>query len=248
MNRISLTQFLCKIRNRTFLPIIVRALEEDSQNIARQRQRKALFETVHFVEKHMQSVPSFASWREVLHYSIAHAENTANGLILEFGVYRGGTLNYIADQLPKRTIYGFDSFEGLPGDWYDGRPKGTFKVTRLPRVRKNVKLIKGLFQETLNPFLQANSGDVSFIHIDSDLYSSAKTILTELERRIQPGTVITFDDYFNYPGWKNGEYKAFMEFIEKTGFTFVYLAYRRNCREVSIKIGPKGKQNLMEQK
>ena len=38
------------------------------------------------------------------------------GLWLEFGVYRGYSVNLIAGYT-KNTVYGFDSFEGLPEDW-----------------------------------------------------------------------------------------------------------------------------------
>jgi hypothetical protein len=31
--------------------------------------------------------------------------------------------------------------------------------------------------------------------------------------KFRNGTVIVFDEYFNYPAWKDGEYKAFTEFL-----------------------------------
>ena len=49
----------------------------------------------------------------------------------------------------------------------------------------------------------------SFLHIDSDLYSSARTVLFLLHEQIVSGTIIEFDEYFNYPNWKQHEYKAF---------------------------------------
>lgn len=39
------------------------------------------------------------------------------GLVAEFGVFRGSTLRRIAEALPGRTVFGFDSFEGFPEDW-----------------------------------------------------------------------------------------------------------------------------------
>jgi len=36
---------------------------------------------------------------------------------MEFGVYEGGTINFIAGLNPTKTIYGFDGFKGLPEEW-----------------------------------------------------------------------------------------------------------------------------------
>ena len=69
---------------------------------------------------------------------------------LEFGVWTGGTLNQISTHTNK-TVFGFDSFEGLPevwdrenkGWWSD---KGSFSLQgKLPKVNQNVKLIKGWY-------------------------------------------------------------------------------------------------------
>ena len=45
------------------------------------------------------------------------------GDIFEFGVYKGGTINYLAHKMPNSIIYGFDSFQGLPEDWRKGFKK-----------------------------------------------------------------------------------------------------------------------------
>ena len=54
-----------------------------------------------------------------------------SGLVLEFGVASGSSITGIAGEMPHRTVYGFDSFEGLPEDWTDDdgnlhNTKGTF--------------------------------------------------------------------------------------------------------------------------
>lgn len=63
----------------------------------------------------------------------------------------------------------------------------------------NVKLVKGWFENTFPVFLTKNAGAARFVHIDSDLYPSAATVLTHLRSRIVSDTVILFDEYFNYP-------------------------------------------------
>jgi hypothetical protein len=70
-----------------------------------------------------------------------------------------------------------------------------------------------LFEETLPGFIEKHAGPIAFMHIDCDLYSSTRVVFDHLAERIVPGTVILFDEYFNYPGWQFGEYKAFQELV-----------------------------------
>jgi hypothetical protein len=97
-----------------------------------------------------------------------------------------------------------------------------------------VKLHRGWFNESLPPFLSANPGSAAFLHIDCDIYSSTVTILDCFKDRIVPGTIIVFDEYFNYPNWKSHEHKAFEEFIAVTGHQFEYVAY--SFRQLSVRI------------
>ena len=99
--------------------------------------------------------------------------NMPDGLFLEFGVYSGHTINRISGVVSKTDVFGFDSFDGLPEKWRDF-PQGTFHCKELPKVNDNVKLIVGLFQDTLQNFLSIHNKPISFCHIDCDLYSSTK--------------------------------------------------------------------------
>ena len=63
--------------------------------------------------------------------------------------------------------------------------------------------------------LGQHPGPVAFLHLDVDRYSSTRTVLELLGDRIVPGTVIAFDEFFNYPGWREGEYRAFNEFCRQ---------------------------------
>ena len=88
-------------------------------------------------------------------------------------------LNYIAKNIDSnRTVYGFDSFEGLPEDWIPRSiTKGTFKQSTLPIVENNVKIIVGMFEDTLPDFVNKHSNDkIALLHVDCDIYSSTKTI------------------------------------------------------------------------
>ena len=206
----------------------------DLHDIGAELQRRALADTVDYVQQHLTQVDSGETNLEVLSLGLKQVEKK-EGLYLEFGVYSGRTLNHIAGQVDK-PVYGFDSFEGLPERWRDSLGAGHFKVNELPKVGENVTLVKGWFDQTLPKFLATHPGDVAFLHVDCDLYSSTQTIFACLAPRIKPGTVIVFDEYFGYPGWREGEFKAFQEFIGRERLGFKYLSYNRKGEQVSVKI------------
>jgi predicted O-methyltransferase YrrM len=185
---------------------------------------EALAETVAYIKSNMPDAVIKDDQVGVLNF--ACKQKLPDGLVLEFGVRTGTTINHIARCLPDRTLYGFDSFEGLPEPW-DGwsMEKGTFARESLPEVDSNVQLVKGWFDETLSPFLQEHAGNAALVHIDSDIYSSAKTILDELAPRIASGTIIVFNEYFNYPNWRRHEYRAFAEFCERYRVEYEYLCW-----------------------
>ena len=154
-------------------------------------------------------------------------------LWLEFGVYTGNTINYIS-KFTNEKVYGFDSFEGLPEKWRDGFDKGTFNTNgELPVVNENVVLIKGWFNETLLNFIQKQNKKISFIHIDSDLYSSTKYVLTTLKKYIDNDCIIVFDELVNYPGFdgENGELKAWSEFITENYVNYNWIGMNGNLND-----------------
>jgi len=148
--------------------------------------------------------------------------NMPDGLFLEFGVCSGHTINRISGAVPEADVFGFDSFNGLPEKWRDF-PQGYFNVDTLPKVNDNVKLIVGLFQDTLQNFIDQYNKPIAFCHIDCDLYSSTKYVLTVLKNNFVDGSIISFDELGFYQGYEEHEYRAFNEFLEETGFKLEYL-------------------------
>jgi Macrocin-O-methyltransferase (TylF) len=210
-----------------------------SLDINLQIQLKALESTADYVAEHMTRAESFTNNLSLLKWAISKAN--LDGLVMEFGVWQGGTVNFIAQQVSKdKEIHGFDSFEGLPEFWVEithvGRyDKGAFDMKgQLPAVAKNVNLHPGWFNESLPKFLEKHDEHVSFIHIDCDLYSSTKTVFDLLSERIKSGTIIVFDEYFNYPTWEKHEFKAFQEFVTKNNINYQYIGYNRVGREVAV--------------
>jgi transaldolase len=152
-------------------------------------------------------------------------EKQENELWLEFGVFHGNSINYIS-QFTTDIVYGFDSFEGLPEDWRENHLKGEFKVNNLPKVNYNVKLIKGWFNDTVEEFININKDkQISFLHLDADLYSSTKYVLDTLKNNIKNGCIIIFDELVNYKGFdgEKGELRAFYEFIQENNVNYEYI-------------------------
>ncbi len=168
---------------------------------------------------------------------------TLDGFHLEFGVFKGTSIRYFAEHRPKWHLHGFDSFEGLPEKWSPKHEKGHFAVPKLPKVPRNVTLHKGFFDSSLPEFVRSYmkpSDAVAFLHIDSDLYSSAKTIFENLGRFFRPGTVILFDEYFGYKGWERDVVKAFREYRESTGLKYEYLGFQDNWTRVLARVTDPG--------
>jgi hypothetical protein len=203
--------------------------------------------TARYINAHMHAARVFTSPRAskrhdpegrnaLLEFALNAA--TLEGLVAEFGVHKGESVRLIASLLPPtQVVHGFDSFVGLPEGWFHGRVPGHFSLDgTAPACGERVVLHKGWFSETLPPFLAANPGPFRFVHIDSDIYSSARDILTLARDRFIPGTIILFDEYFNYPGWEQHEQRAFHEFIRETGLGYDYLGMAPRHYSVAVRL------------
>jgi hypothetical protein len=208
----------------------------DPKDLSRTLDLFAAWETAEFIIEHMSDVQSVPNRREV--HSIALELATVRGPILEFGVSSGDSLRMLAG-MTNQVVHGFDSFQGLPEVWRDGFPEGAFKQnpSRTTDFSGEIEIHQGLFEDSIPAWLHKNSSTemrVRYIHIDCDLYSSTKTVLHMLTPHLVPGTVIVFDEYFNYPGWQRGEFRAFAEWVEETGSNFRYLTYNREHEQVAV--------------
>lgn len=181
-----------------------------------------------------------------LEHVLQHCNFDRNGVVIELGVASGKTLNMLAAHLPdNQHIFGFDSFEGLPEAWNDGGMvfhKGAFSTGgSLPSVPSHVHIVKGLFQDTLPAFKAdvLKQQAVALLHVDCDLYASAKCAFDVLKDNIQDGTVIVFDELWNYPDYRNHEMKAFAELLRDKSVWFEPLTCRRRSswyKEVAVVI------------
>ena len=209
--------------------------QADSFNVDRLAFLAAGIDSANYVVEHMAKVARFNHSLTLLD-SVA-SQVPPDGLILEFGVYSGTTINRIAQDFPGRAVHGFDSFEGLPETWRVGYEKGVFGRPDLPAVAGNVELVVGWFDRTLPGFLEARPNETAaLVHVDCDLYSSTQTIFAQIAPHIRPGTIIVFDEYYNYPGWRHGEYKAFQEFVDFRKVRYEYIGLVPNHQQVAVRI------------
>ena len=146
-----------------------------------------------------------------------------DGLMMECGVWKGTSINHMAKLFPNRTLHGFDSFEGLSEEWAGMyHESGHFDLGgKLPDVEKNVTLTKGWVDDTLPPFFDQNDEKIAYLHVDTDTYSPAKTILSLAKSRLVEGSIVQFDELIGYPNWEEGEYKALMEEIPEDAYEYV---------------------------
>ena len=141
------------------------------------------------------------------------------GCIVEAGVWRGGMSAGMADMVPARLHYLFDSFEGLPpakeidGEaalkwqqnvtsptYYDNcRAERSFAQQAMAMASANeVHIIQGWFNETVLGFVPTEP--IAILRLDGDWYESTMQCLTGLYPHVMKGGLIILDDYHTWDG------------------------------------------------
>ena len=194
---------------------------------------EAAKESAEYIKKFLNdAIVSENGW-----WDIALNNIVGNKLCLEFGVYKGESINYFSNNKKDLTWYGFDSFYGLQEDWKGGfYAKNHFSLEgKKPEVNKNVILINGWFKNTLPIFLKNNKEKISFIHIDCDTYQSTKDVFDNIKfDRFENNSIILFDEYMGYINWKNHEFKAWQEYVKDNNVNYKYVAF--GIRQAIVKI------------
>jgi O-methyltransferase len=178
------------------------------------------------------------SRRYNLYEAIGQQEGLFNPAIdyFEFGVAGGYSFKWWLqnNSNPASRFFGFDTFEGLPEKW-GAFEKGSMAYTldALGISDPRAGFYKGLFQQTLIPFLeQYDNRNRKLIHIDSDLFSSALFTMTQLFRFLKPGDILLFDE-FAVP---QHEFLAFKIFTESFYIDYDVIGAANNYLFVAVKI------------
>ena len=207
-------------------------LKHHASNLLVDMNLAAKRETLAYINENMVDAPYFEKHPQLVKYALDQRRKT--GLHLEFGVGRGKSMRWIAPEVDG-AVHGFDSFEGIQEHW-NGNPIGAFAQKRMPKVPENVEFHVGYFDATLPGFLASHPEPIAFLHVDCDLYSSTVTIFELLGDRLQEGSIILFDKYYNFHRWQQHEFKAFQEFVEKSGLTYEYIAYSVTGQQVAVRV------------
>jgi len=158
-------------------------------------------------------------------YELAKEANRKKlkGCFVECGVWKGGSAAVFIKLAEDRDVWLFDSFEGMPKTRIKKDQKilkqgdnlasveevdNLFKKLRLNR--KNVKIVKGWFNNTL-PKFKDKVGEIAILRIDADFYESTKSCLDNMFDNVVKNGYVILDDYFGFIGCK----KAVDEFIKK---------------------------------
>lgn len=181
-------------------------------------------------------------WNYDRRYNLYNALATQEGIFtdaidyIEFGVAAGHSFRWWLEhnQNEGSRFFGFDTFEGLPEKWGPFE-KGAMAVTleSLNITDKRASFYKGLFQDTLIPFLERYDGrNRRLIHLDADLFSSTIFTLSQLYRFLKPGDILLFDE-FAVP---THEFLAFKIFSESFYINYDVVGAANNYLFVAIKI------------
>jgi len=208
-------------------------------SIKHQLKSHATKEAVNFYHENMNGAQIFKNKKSMLDYELLLCNG--DGLYLEFGVNQAVHTNYIANKIKPKIIHGFDSFSGFP-EYYNSTPSFNAASKKshdingiLPKVKTNVNLHMGWFDTSIPEFVKEYNEKITYLNIDCDLYSSTKTVFDCIGDRIQKGTIIHFDEFLNFPDWRNHEFKVWNEFVDEKNIEFDYLAIG-NRGEVAIKV------------
>jgi Methyltransferase domain len=223
-------QGTARLESADAFPVFVTNRTQQKYTLLSELRRQVAVECADYANEYMASALHFETRERLLDYAISKVDADRNDadLLLEFGVYKGHSINHLAKRIkPGRTIYGFDSFEGLHVDWRgNDLAKGAFSLEGvLPDVEKNVTLIKGWFDKTLPIFFAKHAEPIAFVSHDCDTYEATKIVFKFTAERLRPGTMILFDDYWGYRGWKLGEHKAWAELVKEMNIKYDYLAF-----------------------
>ena len=100
-----------------------------------------------------------------------------------------------------------------------------------------VSVQRGWFKDTVPAFRDSHGSPLAFLHIDSDLYSSAMDVLTGLNSLIVPGTILLFDEFFMRADGKvsDDECRALLDWSRQHGRRWEAL-WRTNWVQACVRI------------
>ncbi|QEN13257.1 class I SAM-dependent methyltransferase [Mycolicibacterium sp. ELW1] len=191
--------------------------------------------------------------REAADLALPFGQNP-DELLLDLGVWIGWSTR-LTSEASRRTVYGFDTFEGLVEDWQiDDQTvvkSGTFALSEPLAQRlmsgtgvhlddgvpaslgRAVQFVKGTTYDTLAPFLAERPGvPIRLFHMDLDTYESCLHALETCKGHFVEGSILVFDEYLV----TNGEMRAFYEFQRRYGLEWRYRKWGLEIWEMNVEM------------
>lgn len=173
-----------------------------------------------------------------LYEAVSKAEKLDSSAIdyFEFGVCGGHSFKWWLEHNKNADskFYGFDTFEGLPeafGPFGKGSMAAALESLNITDPRAD--FYKGLFQDTLVPFLDQYRGErKKLIHLDADLFSATLFSLSQLYRFLREDDILLFDE-FAVP---KHEFRAFKIFTESFYLNYEVIGAANNYLFLAVKI------------
>jgi len=202
--------------------------------------------------------------RFMVQYELFKRQIGVKGSIVECGVHHGGGVMAwakISTTLEpynyRRTIVGFDTFEGFP-DVADIDKKGGNPIAHTGAFAENynayeeilecvqeydenrylnhiqkVELVKGDACKTIPAYLEKNQHFlVSLLYLDFDIYSPTVVALEHLLPRIPKGGILAFDEVHN-KDWP-GETKALLEKLNLNHYPLESFPFEPNVSFIQL--------------
>lgn len=181
------------------------------------------------------------------HYELYKMIINLPGAVVECGIFKGNSFFRLAhfrsllESVNSRKLIGFDMFGAFPKTNFDDDVKylngfikeagensiGIEEIEKIMRYKKidNYEFIKGNINQTVPEYCDKNKAlKIALLHIDTDVYEPAVTILENMYSKIVKGGVIMFDDYGTFPG----ETKAVDDFFSDKEITVRKLSLSSN--------------------
>jgi O-methyltransferase len=153
-------------------------------------------------------------------------EDGVPGVIVDVGVYNGGSTILLGTGAPSRHVWVFDSFEGLPppapedgkaAEGLVGYAKGSEDKLRHGFAEfsgngsagERLHIVRGWVEETLEKHVD-DIEQIALLHVDTDWYESVALTLRTFYPKVAPGGYVAVDDYKSWPGAKQAvdEFRA----------------------------------------
>lgn len=149
---------------------------------------------------------------------LAYEHRRIQGCVVECGVWRGGMIAGMAEILPERMFYLFDSFEGLPdareidgpravawqqnkgGETYHDNctAEMTFAQQAMSMSGARHLVVKGWFDAVLPATVLESP--IAILRLDGDWYDSTISCLNSLYPQVMRGGIVIVDDYHTWDG------------------------------------------------